>query len=181
MTQRFRRIVTGFDKDGRSIVEIDGPTDAIDPRGTLLEMWATDSTPADNTIAGDATDRPIRLEPESEGSKFRFFRVEPESSLPSIEERHAAAAARLAAMDDDARAETQRIRKDTTRHPGMHVTLTVDYIVLLSGEVTMLLDEGQVDLKPFDVVVQRGTNHAWVNYGEETAILAGVLIDAKPV
>ena len=84
-------------------------------------------------------------------------------------------------MDDDARAETQRIRKDTTRHPGMHVTLTVDYIVLLSGEVTMLLDEDQVDLKPFDVVIQRGTNHAWVNYGTETAVLAAVLIDADPL
>jgi uncharacterized cupin superfamily protein len=45
---------------------------------------------------------------------------------------------------------------DTSRHPGMHKTRTIDYVVLLSGEVTMLLDKGEVELKPFDVVVQRG-------------------------
>jgi quercetin dioxygenase-like cupin family protein len=63
----------------------------------------------------------------------------------------------------------------------MHKTRTVDYVVLLAGEVTMLLDKGEVDLKPFDVVVQRGTNHAWVNKGKEPAILAAVLVDAKPI
>jgi quercetin dioxygenase-like cupin family protein len=61
----------------------------------------------------------------------------------------------------------------------MHKTRTIDYVVLLSGEVTLLLDKGEVDLKPFDVVVQRGTNHAWVNKGKDPALIAGVLIDAK--
>jgi quercetin dioxygenase-like cupin family protein len=61
----------------------------------------------------------------------------------------------------------------------MHKTKSVDYIILLSGEVTMLLDEGEVDLKPFDVVIQRGTNHAWVNRGAEPALLAAILIDAE--
>ena len=61
----------------------------------------------------------------------------------------------------------------------MHKTRTIDYVVLLSGEVTMLLDKGEVDLKPFDVVVQRGTSHAWVNKGKEPALLAAVLIDAQ--
>ena len=59
----------------------------------------------------------------------------------------------------------------------MHKTRTVDYIILLSGNVTMLLDDDEVDLEPFDVVVQRGTNHAWVNHGEQEALL----IDAKAV
>ena len=53
--------------------------------------------------------------------------------------------------------------------------------MLLSGEVTLLLDKGEVDLKPFDVVVQRGTSHAWVNKGKEPALIAAVLIDAKDV
>ena len=61
----------------------------------------------------------------------------------------------------------------------MHKTRTVDYIILLSGRVTLLLDDDEADLEPFDVVVQRGTNHAWVNHGEETALLIAVLIDAK--
>ena len=50
---------------------------------------------------------------------------------------------------------------DTSRDPLMHKTKTVDYIILLKGEVTLLLDEDEVDLKPFDVVIQRGTNHVW--------------------
>jgi hypothetical protein len=55
---------------------------------------------------------------------------------------------------------------------------TIDYIILLKGDVSLLLDEDEVRLKPFDVVVQRGTNHAWVNLGEEPALLIAVLIDS---
>jgi quercetin dioxygenase-like cupin family protein len=62
----------------------------------------------------------------------------------------------------------------------MHTTRTVDYIVLLKGDVSLVLDKDEVRLKPFDVVVQRGTNHAWRNNGNEPALLAGVLIDALP-
>jgi len=61
----------------------------------------------------------------------------------------------------------------------MHQTKTIDYIILLEGDVTLLLDEDEVQLKPFNVVVQRGTNHAWVNNGTEPALLIAVLIDSK--
>ncbi|MDE5109666.1 MAG: cupin domain-containing protein [Trichodesmium sp. St17_bin3_1_1] len=60
----------------------------------------------------------------------------------------------------------------------MHKTKTIDYIILLKGDVTLLLDDDQVQLKPFDVVVQRGTNHAWVNNGKEPALFVAVLIDS---
>ena len=70
-------------------------------------------------------------------------------------------------------------RVDTSRHPAMHKTKTIDYIILLKGDVTLLLDEDEVRLKPFDVVVQRGTNHAWVNNGDEPALLIAVLIDSE--
>ena len=60
----------------------------------------------------------------------------------------------------------------------MHKTKTIDYIILLKGDVTLLLDNEEVDLKPFDVVVQRGTNHAWVNNGNEPALFIAVLIDS---
>ena len=63
----------------------------------------------------------------------------------------------------------------------MHTTRTIDYVVLLEGEVTLILDKGEVALKPFDVVVQRGTNHAWENRGSKRALLLAVLIDAKPL
>jgi quercetin dioxygenase-like cupin family protein len=75
--------------------------------------------------------------------------------------------------------EATHCRPDTKRHPGMHKIRTIDYVIILSGEVTLLLDKGEVDLKPFDVVVQRGTNHAWVNKGKEPVLIAAVLIDAK--
>ena len=70
-------------------------------------------------------------------------------------------------------------RIDTSKHPAMHKTETIDYIILLKGDVTLILDEEEIDMKPFDVVVQRGTNHAWVNNGTEPALLIAVLIDSK--
>ena len=68
---------------------------------------------------------------------------------------------------------------DTRKHPAMHKTETIDYIILLKGDVTLILDNDEVNLKPFDVVVQRGTNHAWVNNGDEPALLTAVLIDSN--
>ena len=55
----------------------------------------------------------------------------------------------------------------------------MDYIILLKGDVTLILDEEEIDLEPFDVVVQRGTNHAWVNNGTDPALLIAVLVDSK--
>jgi quercetin dioxygenase-like cupin family protein len=60
----------------------------------------------------------------------------------------------------------------------MHKSKTTDYIILLKGQITLMLDDGEVDLQPLDVVVQRGTNHAWVNRGTEDALLMAVLVDA---
>jgi uncharacterized cupin superfamily protein len=62
----------------------------------------------------------------------------------------------------------------------MHTTQTIDYVMILSGAVSLLLDEGEeVALAPFDVVVQRGTNHYWINRGREPAVLMAVLVDAR--
>ncbi len=63
----------------------------------------------------------------------------------------------------------------------MHKTSTVDCIIIISGRVTLLLNVGELSLEPADVVVQRGTNHAWVNRGLESAVLVGILVDAEPV
>ena len=61
----------------------------------------------------------------------------------------------------------------------MHTTSTTDYVVVLKGRVTLPLDEAEVPLAPFDVVVQRGTNHYWLNRDAEPALLLGVLVDAR--
>jgi quercetin dioxygenase-like cupin family protein len=63
----------------------------------------------------------------------------------------------------------------------MHRTETIDYIVMLSGEIEMDMDDSTVKLRAGDIMVQRGTNHAWVNRGKEPARLAIVLLDAKPI
>ena len=168
-----KRIVTGHNAVGRSIIEIqDGGARGL---GNLSELWVTDATPFDNTVAGDATDRPVSLTPPDCGTVFRTFRVLPESASDGVDPgaRAALVRERFAAMN------ASDALVDTTRHPAMHKTRTVDYIILLSGRVTLLLDDDEVDLEPFDMVVQRGTNHAWVNHGEETALLIAVLIDAK--
>jgi quercetin dioxygenase-like cupin family protein len=65
------------------------------------------------------------------------------------------------------------------RHPLMHRTESIDYAIVLSGEITMLLDEGEVLLKAGDILVQVGTNHAWVNRSNAPAVVAFVLVDGK--
>jgi naringenin degradation protein FdeH len=167
MAREPRRIITGHDAEGKSVILIDGPAT---PFGAY---WLTDSTPVDNTKAGDAGLQVRTLEPPAGGSIFRFAAIPPEDPKVSREERERQTAKMFAQIN------AEHCRPDTTRDPGMHKTRTIDYVVLLSGEVTLLLDKGEVDLKPFDVVVQRGTNHAWINKGKEPAVIAAVLIDAK--
>jgi quercetin dioxygenase-like cupin family protein len=71
--------------------------------------------------------------------------------------------------------------RGSPRHPGFHKTSSVDYAIVLSGEIYALMDEGEVLLKAGDVLVQRGTNHAWSNRTDAPAYLAFVLVDAEPV
>jgi mannose-6-phosphate isomerase-like protein (cupin superfamily) len=167
MAREPRRIVTGHDTEGKSVIIIDGPPT---PFGAY---WLTDTTPVDNNASGDRAAEVRKLEPPPGGSIFRFASIPPEDPKVTPEERERQIAKLFAQMEAD------HCRVDTSRHPGMHKTRTIDYVVLLSGEVTLVLDRGQVDLKPFDVVVQRGTNHAWINKGKEPALIAAVLIDAQ--
>jgi mannose-6-phosphate isomerase-like protein (cupin superfamily) len=179
MLRPVRRIVTGHDAQGRSIVLSDAPSphlleNPVRPGRGLTDLWRTEAVPASNTGSADAAATAITLNPPAGGAVFRFFQINPLSAEADLspeerERRYAEAFRRMGAAHD---------RVDTRRHPGMHRTQTVDYIVLLSGEVTLILDEGEVDLKPMDVVVQRGTNHAWENRGSEPAVLAGVLVAA---
>ncbi len=165
-----RRIVTGTNDQGRSHIVSDGPPVEL---GTLTEFWATESSPAGYGSDDEVAGRRVQLEPPPNGTIFRFFRVDPEDPTKSREEVDQEVAAGFSAVG------AEHCRPDTSRHPRMHTTSTVDYIVLLQGEVTLLLDDDEVDLRPFDVVVQRGTNHAWINKTSEPALLVGILVDAE--
>lgn len=165
-----RRIVTGNDSQGRSHVVIDAPAFEFGP---FTELWATDSSPSGYGRDDEIQGRRVKLEPADGGSAFRFFRIEPEVPGKSHEELELKAEVDFSAVD------AKHCLIDTSRHPRMNKTNTVDYVVLLRGEVTLILDDEEIDLKPFDVVVQRGTNHAWVNKGKEVAELVGVLVNAE--
>ena len=169
-----RRIVTGHNQEGRSIITIDGPPARSigEDVGGLFELWNTDGNIIDTKDNLDRADQDIILSPPTGGTKFRYFQINstPEGIPMEIMQEIAA--------DAFEKIGAGHHRVDTSKHPAMHKTETIDYIILLKGDVTLILDEDEVTLKPHDVVVQRGTNHAWVNNGDEPALLIAVLIDS---
>lgn len=174
--QSLRRIVTDETKEGRSRILIDGAAAkliALEEAG-LAEIWSADL--GEGRLL-DATDKlagaDLQLEPDPGSVKVRWFTITVEDEAKTAEELEAAAAFSFGAVG------AAHCRIDTTRHPAMHKTNSLDVIVLVKGEVDLLLDEAEaVGLKPGDVVIQRATNHGWVNRGEETALLVAVLIHA---
>ena len=169
-----RRIITGHNENGKSIITLDGPPARSigEDVGGLFELWNTDGNEVISSDVIDRADDEIILSPPNGGTKFRYFQINPlPEGVPEdiLQEIAADAFEKVGAAHH---------RVDTTKHPAMHKTDTGDYIILLKGDVTLMLDEEEVDLKPFDVVVQRGTNHAWVNNGNEPALLIAVLIDS---
>ncbi len=175
MARKFRRVVTGHDAEGKAVVVSDG--EALNvlvrpgrPGVALTNFWRTHATPPafdgpDETVDGP----PLGLHPPALGSVFRVVEFGPEDrqALAAVDGK--AAFAEMGAAEAVV---------EGARHPFMHRTDTIDYAVILSGRITMLLDEDEVALEAGDVVVQRGTNHAWSNRGSEPCLIAFVLIDA---
>ena len=170
-----RRIITGHNENGKSIISIDGPPARSmgEDAGGLFEIWNTDGSGFETKSDNDRADIDIMLSPVKDGTKFRYFQINPLPEGISPEDLEASAAIAFEKMG------ASHHRVDTSKNAAMHQTETIDYIILLKGDVTLVLDEEEVHLKPFDVVVQRGTNHAWVNNGKEPALLIAVLIDSK--
>ena len=169
-----RRVVTGHDEEGKSIVVLDGPpAQSIgEDVGGLFELWNTDGNLINTKDRIDRADDEILLSPPKNGSKFRYFQINPTPEgvpMDVLQNMAADAFEKIGASHH---------RIDTSKHPAMHKTDTIDYIILLEGDVTLILDREEVDIKPHDVVVQRGTNHAWVNNGNNPALLIAVLIDS---
>ena len=170
-----RRIITGHNQHGKSSITLDGPPARSigEDVGGLFEVWNTDGSDIISTDEIDRADEDILLSPPSGGTKFRYFQINPlPEGVPDAMMQEIAA-------DAFEKIGAAHYRVDTKKHPAMHKTETIDYIILLQGDVTLILDEEEIDLKPFDVVVQRGTNHAWVNNGDEPALLIAVLIDSN--
>lgn len=135
---------------------------------TSTLLWVTDGSPADNSGSADSAEREIGVAPPPRGSIFRMVDFPP--------------AANVGAVDNAAMPISSSIAGEghaDPRHATMHRTKSIDFAVVISGEIDMLLDDSEVHLKAGDVLVQRGTNHAWVNRGKESCRIAFVLIDAE--
>lgn len=173
MPSSTRRVLTGKDTSGKAIVLSDEtlaahvrPEMGIAP--TLL--WVTDSAPARLRMPSDLPQ--VGVAPPPNGTIFRIVEIAPEQTITASDE------ARRATMKQMNLA-PEGPQRENPRRPGMHRTSSVDYAVVLSGEIDMLLDEADIHLKPGDVVVQQATNHAWSNRGSEPRRIAFVLVDAE--
>lgn len=168
-----RRVVTGHDGDGKAVVVRDGEATNVlvspaRPHTALTDLWAAPAVGADVDPAADPVDRPLALHPPEGGTVFRTVQFDPEDPAQLARADGASAFAAMGAGRDVV---------VEARHPYMHRTDTVDYAVVLSGSITMLLDEEDVQLNAGDVVIQNGTNHAWSNRTSEPCRLAFVLVD----
>jgi hypothetical protein len=151
-----RRVVTGHDADGKSVILSDQAVPHVLTRGTMVdfaEIWVTAATPVPITAdEPEPTDDRLLVSPPAGGVKFRINDFEP-GHVRSLKPR------------------------DDGRHPMMHRTKTIDFGIVLEGEIHLILDDSEVVLREHDVVIQRGTDHAWENRADTRCRMAFILID----
>lgn len=178
--QTFRRIVTGHNKQGKAIIISDAPpvlTQLIGGPGgpTFFEVWHTAETPAAiNLQPGVAEENSLVLSPPKNGTRLRVIEFPPEGdAIRNL--TGAEAAAKFKQMGDE-QASTSAAG---AAHPLMHRTATVDYGIVLAGEITLILDQEETTIRTGDIVIQSGTNHAWANRSSQTCRMAFMLIDGE--
>ena len=180
MPRQFRRVVTGHDADGKAVVVSDGPAPFVhvnpkEPEWYSADIFRTGETPARIVSqTPETTLGPRRQMPTKNGTVIRInhFPPEPEAvrNMTPEDSRRA-----FAALGNE---KASTFGKGG-RHPLMHRTETIDYAIVMEGEITMLLDEGEVVLKAGDVLVQAGTNHAWSNRSDKPCVVCFVLVDGE--
>lgn len=176
MTAKFRRIVTGHDEQGNAVIVSHGPPPSefeirSVPGLVFNEVWRTADSPAPIDNGPDPTLVPLNLLPQPRGSVIRVLEIPP----GNVHEHDADAAA--ASFEEIGAGHTLTAGKSTHAH--MHRTETIDYGILISGEIWLVVDDGEVKLSPGDICIQRGTNHAWSNRGDEPARLVFILLDGR--
>ena len=150
-------MVTGVDDEGRSTVLSDRDAFGGD---AWAEVWVSDPAVGLDAVV-DPHDGPLALEPPAGATAWRVFEVPPDTVL---RERLAQTAASIPGMEPD----------------GFHTTRTVDYVMVLEGEIALELDTGEVALRPGDCVVQRGTRHAWRNRSDRPVRMMAVMLSTEP-
>lgn len=171
-----RRVVTGINAGGNSVIASDGPGPVVWDRGSsiLEQLWQIDSLPPE--VRG--TTEPVvfenlTAEPPPSGSVFRVVTVMPEGATEPLRPDVEGEIASRFKEYDTAGAFASGERS------GVHITHTIDFVVILSGEVDLEMDEGSVHLETGDCVIQRETRHAWRNRGSQACVMAGVQISTR--
>jgi mannose-6-phosphate isomerase-like protein (cupin superfamily) len=170
---RARRVVTATNKDRKSYFLSDRTAENFKEMAGmdglyLTDLWETSGPRANNNGTADAVARPVRLEPPDGGSILRIVEFPPDKNwrgkrdVSDAFSSIAAGHAPVSGHDD----------------PMMHITKTVDYIIVLQGEIYAVMDQGETLLRQGDVLVQRGTNHSWHNRSDLPCVIAAVLVSA---
>ena len=173
------RVVTGHDASGKAVVASSGPLPTVIelqavPGTVFHEVWSTAGTPAPVDVGGDPTTGPLSLPPPRHGTRIRFVDIPPDSA--DLMSHGAGKMKEAFTQIGDVAAST--VKADSP-HPLMHRTESVDYGIVIEGELTLVLDDSEVPLRAGSVVVQRGTNHAWANRSGRPCRMLFVLVDGR--
>ena len=167
-----RRIVTGHTADNRAVIATDGAPSRIfddlgEPGLVFYEVWNTQETPAriDRNDSEPGEDR-LTLAPPTRGTRIRVLDIPPDQPEVDFGEVFENIGGREALVADSSKS-----------HASFHRTQSIDYGIVLSGEIVLLMDEGETVVRAGDIVVQRGTNHGWVVRTDKPCRIAFILID----
>ena len=171
-----RRIVTGHDAQGRSVIVADADSPHVRrsdhrPGVVFHNIWTTAQTPAPVNGPVDPVTEAMTLPPPKGGSNLRIVEFGPERDYPpdAAAVRHA-----FAEMGD---AKDALVEGGAVRHAAMHRTPSLDYGIVLEGEIWLVMEEGETLMKQGDICIQGATNHAWSNRSDGRCVMAFVLID----
>lgn len=178
MEKPVRRVVTGHDAQGRAILQEDGVVPRVQRIGGDIgplfhEVWNTQATPAPiDAASGEPHEDGIVLAPPRNGTRIRVLDIPPEGDgirnmTPEEARAHFA----------EVGAGSASAHGEGSRHALMHRTETIDYGIVLEGELVLILDEGETTVRAGDIVIQRGTNHGWANRSDKNCRIAFILID----
>ena len=179
MNGQVRRVVTGHDGEGRAVIQEDRAVPRVQRIGgehgpLFFEVWNTRESPAlIDPASGEPAEDGISLAPPKSGTRIRVLEIPPDdASLDKLSPEEAKAHfAEVGAADASSHAGSN------SRHAFMHRTETVDYGIMLEGELTLIMDVGETVIRAGDIVIQRGTNHGWANRSGKPCRIAFVLID----
>lgn len=170
------RVVTGHSQDGCSVLSEVGPLPTVVeitaiPGTVFHEVWSTAESPARVANDDDPTLGALVLPPPPGGTRIRFVDIPPDT-----EDFLKSGAGRMGDAFEQIGDKAASTVKESSPHPLMHRTESIDYGIVIEGEMTLVLDDGEALLKPGSVVVQRGTNHAWANRSGKMCRMLFVLV-----